>query len=45
MMEMMNEEEVFDGKLWNAVMFGMFSQEKTEDDVAEELDDIWNDFD
>ena len=40
-----NEEEVFDGKLWDDVMFDMFSQAKSEEDIDQELDDIWNDFD
>lgn len=44
-METMNEEEVFDGKLWDDVMFDMFSQAKSEEDIAQDLDDIWNDFD
>ena len=44
-METMNEEEVFDGKLWDDVMFDMFSQAKSEEDIDQELDDIWNDFD
>ena len=39
-MEMMNEE--FDGELWDSVMFDFFPQSK-ESEIADELDDLWND--
>lgn len=39
--KMMNEE-LFDGALWDDVMFAMFSQAENEEKIAEELDKMWN---
>lgn len=39
---MMNEE-LFDGALWEDVMFDMFPQADSEEEIAEEIDNIWND--
>lgn len=40
-MEMINE--IFDGWIWDNVMFDFFPQAQDETDIADELDDMWND--
>ena len=40
--ELMNED-VFDEELWDDVMGDWFPQAKTDEEIAEELDNIWND--
>ncbi len=39
-MEMMNE--YFDENLWD-LMYDFFPQAKNEEDIADALDDLWND--
>lgn len=41
MMEKVNE--YFDGDLWDDVMYDFFPQAKDEEDIADELEDMWND--
>ena len=41
-MEMINED--FDDYLWDDVMFDFFPQAKDYADIADELDDMWNDW-
>ena len=39
----MINEELFDGELWDSVMYDMFPQAENEEEIAEELDYLWND--
>ena len=39
MMEKVNEN----GDLWDDVMYDFFPQAKDEEDIADELEDLWND--
>ncbi len=40
-MEMINE--IFDGWIWDDVMSDFFPQAQDGADIADELDDMWND--
>ena len=40
-MEMINE--IFNGWIWDDVMFDFFPQAQDKADIADELDDMWND--
>ena len=42
-MKKMYDEETFDGILWDDVMSDFFPEARNEDEIAEELEDIWND--
>ena len=35
--------EYFDGDLWDDIMYDFFPQAKDEEDIADELEDLWND--
>ena len=40
-MEMINE--IFDGWIWDDVMFDFFPQAQDEAEISDKLDDMWND--
>ena len=41
--KLMMNEDVFDEELWDDVMFDWFPTAHTDEEIADELDDIWND--
>ncbi len=41
--ETQTNEEQFNGRLWDEVMSDFFPDASTEEEIADELDDIWND--
>lgn len=42
-MEDEDEEDMTEGELWDDVMFDFFPSCKNNDEIADELDDLWND--
>lgn len=42
-MKNMYDEETFDGKLWDDVLSDWFSDAENEDEIGDELEDLWND--
>ena len=41
--ELMMNVEIFDEELWEDVMSDWFPNSYTDEEIADELDDIWND--
>lgn len=37
------EYEISDGELWDDIMYDLFPNSSNEDEIADELDDLWND--
>ena len=42
-MEDEDDEDMTEGELWDDVMFDFFPACTTEEEIADELDDLWND--
>ena len=38
-----DDEDMTEGELWDDVMFDFFPACTTEEEIADELDDLWND--